>query len=90
MPKCVATNCQKYFHPDFCVMLEPDNEKSPCKCVFCYTEKKEVTVSDDDGKPLYTVTKKEAEENYKRYIQDLKESDKIAKVLTKDDGNRLK
>lgn len=90
MPKCVATNCQKYFHPDFCVQMEPGVDGSPCKCVWCYTGKTEITVSDDDGKPLYTVTKKEAEDNYKRYIQDLKESDKVAKILTRDKGDKLR
>ena len=87
MPKCVT--CDKYFHPDFSVMMEPDNEKSPCKCVFCYTEKNEVTVASDDGKPDYTVTKKEAIENYRRYIQDLKDNPKVAKVLTGNEASKF-
>ena len=85
-PRCVK--CQGYFHPDYSVIV--DEFTNACKCVFCYTEKKEVTIADEDGKPDYIITKQEAQERYKRYIQDLKESDKIAKILTRDDGNKLR
>lgn len=79
MPRCVK--CDKYFHPDFSVLLKPDTEDKSCKCVFCYTEKKEVTVSGEDGKPDYTVSKREAEENYRVYVAKLKEDPKVSKVL---------
>lgn len=84
MPKCVK--CDKYFHPDFSVLLKPDTEDKACKCVFCYTEKNEVTVAGLDGKPDYTVTKAEAIENYRIYVAKLKNDPKVAKVLT---GNEV-
>lgn len=88
MPKCVT--CDKFFHPDFSVMMEPDNEQSPCKCVFCYTGKPEVTIAEDDGKPSYTVTKAEAIENYRVYINKLKNDPKVAKVLTGNEVSKFK
>lgn len=85
MPKCCT--CDKYFHPDFSVLMEPDNEANKdCKCVFCYTGKSEVTVAEEDGKPSYTVTKAEAIENYRVYVNKLKNDPKVAKVLT---GNEV-
>ena len=77
MPKCVQ--CDKYFHPDFSVIV--DEFTDACKCVFCYTDKKEVTVETEEGVPSYTVTKKEAEENYIRYIKELRYSDRVANAL---------
>ena len=84
MPKCVT--CDKYFHPDFSVLLKPDTEDKACKCVFCYTEKNEVTIAEEDGKPSYTVTRAQAIENYRIYVNKLKNDPKVAKVLT---GNEL-
>ncbi len=79
MPKCVK--CDKFFHPDYCVVVNEVN--NACKCVFCYTEKKQVTVEDEEtGKPEKVVTKKAAEEEYRRYIKDLRMSDKVADVLS--------
>ncbi len=81
MPRCQT--CDKYFHPDFSVLMEPGNEENTdCKCVFCYTEKNEITVAGLDGKPDYTVTKAEAVENYRIYISKLKNDPKVVKILT--------
>ena len=78
MPKCVK--CDKFFHPDFCVLV-PNDDKA-CKCVFCHIEKKVVTIEDEEtGKPVKTVTKKEAVEEYRRYVHDLRYSDKIVDAL---------
>jgi hypothetical protein len=82
MPKCVT--CDQFFHPDMSVIV--DEATTACKCVFCYTEKQEITVEESDGKPSYRVTKKEAIENYRVYISKLKEDDKVAKILT---GNEV-
>lgn len=79
-PKCCT--CDKYFHPDFSVLMEPNTDNKTCKCVFCYTEKSKVTISGEDGKPDYTVTKQQAIENYRVYIAKLKDDPKVAKVLT--------
>ena len=84
MPKCVK--CEKFYHPDFSVLLKPDTEDKACKCVFCYTEKNEVTVAGTDGKPDYTVNRQDAIENYRIYVAKLKDDPKVAKVLT---GNEL-
>ena len=85
MPKCVT--CDKFFHPDMSVLLEPDNEANKdCKCVFCYTGKSEITIEEETGRPAYKVTKREAIENYRVYVAKLKDDPKVAKVLT---GNEL-
>jgi hypothetical protein len=81
MPKCVT--CDKFFHPDMSVIVNEADKA--CKCVFCYTGKQEITIEEDDGKPSYNVTKGEAIENYRIYINKLKNDPKVAKVLT---GNK--
>jgi hypothetical protein len=78
MPKCVT--CDKFFHPDFSVIV--DEATTACKCVFCYTEKGEVTIQEEDGKPSYTINKAEAIERYRVYIGQLKDDPKVSKVLT--------
>lgn len=78
MPKCVT--CDKFFHPDFSVIVDEDT--NACKCVFCYTEKSEVTIEEVDGKPSYTISKAEASERYRVYINKLKDDEKVSKVLT--------
>jgi len=88
MPRCVK--CDKYFHPDFSVLMEPNTGSKACKCVFCYTEKNEVTVaSEETGKPDYVVTKQQAIENYRVYIAKLKDDPKVAKVLTGNESNKF-
>ncbi len=86
MPKCVR--CEKFFHPDMCVVV--DEVTNACKCVFCYTEKQEVMIENEDGSPAYKVSREEAIENYKRYVQDLKESPDIQKTLAKGQQNPFK
>ena len=86
MPKCVK--CEKYFHPDMSVVV--DEVTNACKCVFCYTDKDEIMVENEDGSPSYKVTKAEAIENYRRYIKDLKDSDKVQKVMMKGQENPFK
>jgi len=85
-PRCCK--CEKYFHPDMSVVV--NETTNTCKCVFCYTEKTEITIEEEDGKNSYRVTKTEAEENYKRYIQDLKESGLLQKVMMKGQSNPFK
>ena len=87
MPKCVT--CDKYLHPDFSVLLKPDTEDKACKCVFCYTGKSEVTVSGADGKPDYTIGKREAIENYRIYVAKLKDDPKVSKVLTGNEKSKF-
>ena len=81
MPKCVQ--CDKFYHPDFSVLMRPNTEDKACKCVFCYIGKSEITIEEsEDGKPAYRVTKAEAVEDYRIYIAKLKEDEKVAKILT--------
>lgn len=86
MPKCVR--CDKFFHPDMCVVV--DDVTNACKCVFCYVDKQEIMVENEDGSPDYKVTKGEAIENYKRYVQDLKDSPDIQNALAKKQQNPFK
>jgi hypothetical protein len=86
MPKCVK--CDQVFHPDMCV--EVDEFSKACKCVFCYTEKQEITVTEEDGKPAYTVTKKMAIENYKVYLKKLSEDQRIQKAMMKGQDSPFK
>lgn len=86
MPKCVQ--CHQYLHPDWSVVIDETN--NACKCAFCYTGKKEITVESDDGTPDYTVTKNEAVENYRRYIHDLRHSEKIQNAMMKGQQNPFK
>jgi hypothetical protein len=78
MPKCVK--CEKYYHPDYCVVIDEVTEA--CKCAWCYTDKKEITIEDEEtGVVEKKLTKRQAEDQYKRYIHDLRYSEKVADVL---------
>lgn len=78
-PRCIK--CDQYLHPDYCVEV-PDSEPVVCRCVFCHTEKKEITVEDETTKVAEkTITKKQAVDEYKRYVHDLRYDDKILDVL---------
>jgi hypothetical protein len=78
MSKCVK--CNKFLHPDLCVVIDEDS--GACKCVFCYTDKKTITVEDEEtGKMEYQLSKEDAVENYRIYTLDLMNSEKVAKVL---------
>lgn len=79
MPKCVK--CEQYLHPDFCVEV-PESDPVVCRCVFCHTEKKTITIEDEETSVVErVVTKKQAVDEYKRYIQDLRYSEKVADAL---------
>lgn len=76
-PTCVQ--CTKVFHPDFCVVV--DEQTNVCKCVFCYMNKSEVTIEGANGEIVDRINKKEAHENYIRYLKDLKNKPAVRKVL---------
>lgn len=86
MPKCCV--CDVVVHPDMCV--EVDEFSKACKCVWCYTDKKEITIEDESGKPQYTITKAQAAENYRVYLKKLSESEKIQKIMMKGQENPFK
>ena len=76
MPKC--TVCNKLFHPDWVISVD----EGVFKCLFCQTDKKELTVEDKKtNKPLYTVTKEQAIKDYDVYIKKLMEKDNIKRLV---------
>ena len=87
MPQCVK--CKGFFHPDYSVVV--DEATNACKCAFCYVDKDYITIEREDGRgPNEKVTRREAEESYKKYLIRLKEDERIAKLLAKEAENPLK
>jgi hypothetical protein len=75
MSLCCA--CQKYLHPDWFIEIEENVHR----CVFCETGRQELTKV-VDGKEI-KITKQICIDDYKRYIDTLVKSDKIAELLVK-------
>ena len=80
MSRCKV--CRKVFHPDYIVVknIRGDEVKS---CIFCHLDKKELTITDDNGKFVENVTKDQASRAYLGYLRDLVKQPKIAELLTK-------
>lgn len=89
MGKCVQ--CEDFFPPHFMVDLE-EVKDPPQKCAFCYLDKKEVTMVDDETGKEEKISKEEAKKKYKLLIKRLYQSKNIQEVLNrkipslKDDG----
>jgi hypothetical protein len=81
MPKCVK--CLEYFHPDMCIETNIRGD-DVIVCVFCKLHKKELTIEDKDGNFLKKVTKKQAPEEYKQYLNRLIKKPNISKLLSKE------
>jgi len=81
MSKCVV--CGEFLHPDFCVVKEIRGDEV-ISCVFCHLDKKELTIEDDNGKMLKTVTKDQCIRDYKMYLKRLLDNPVISKILVKD------
>lgn len=81
MSRCVV--CLDFYHPDFIVYQERRGEMVKV-CAFCRLDKKELTITDDDGKVVRTVSKKEASIAYKKWLEKLSKKPKIAKILNKE------
>ena len=80
MPTCDV--CRKKFHPDF--MLEKKFRGDDIKiCAFCETGKQELTITNKDGTIDRIVKKDEESVKYRRYLNELSNSQKIAEILTK-------
>lgn len=69
-----------YYHPDYIVYEEIRGEIVKV-CAFCRTDKKELTITDDDGKVVQVVDKKMASTNYKRWLGEMLQNPKIAKIV---------
>ena len=78
MGKCVQ--CEEFFSPNFMVDLE-EKKDPPQKCAFCYLDRKEVTLVNDETKEEEVISKKEAAKRYRILLRKLKESKNIAKLL---------
>jgi hypothetical protein len=74
-----CAKCEKMYHPDFCVIV--DEQTNATFCVWCYTGKDEVIIEGESGEIVDRVSKKEAQENYARYLKDLKDNPKIRRIL---------
>jgi hypothetical protein len=75
-------------HPDYRVKIDEFDDKV-YRCAWCATNKKEITIETTDGKPQYSLTKKEAEQAYHRYLNKLTQDPKIRKLLAKGNDNPL-
>lgn len=78
MPKCAS--CFRYFHPDWCIEsnIRGDNV---IQCMFCRLDKDVLTIDDDNGNVIETVTKMEASVNYLKYLDELSTKPNIAKII---------
>lgn len=87
MGKCVQ--CEGFFPPHFMIDMEK-MEDSPQKCAYCYLDKSEVTMVNDDSGKEEKVSKKEAQKRYKIFLKRLYESKNIQDVLGKAKPQNLK
>ena len=78
MSKCVK--CLDYYHPDYIVYQDIRGEIVKV-CAFCRIDKKELTITDDDGKVVEVVSKKQASIAYKKYLDDISKNEKVAKII---------
>ena len=78
MSKCAK--CLDYYHPDYIVYQEVRGDMIKV-CAFCRLDKKELTITEEDGKVINKVTKKQASINYKRWVDELRKNPKIAKIV---------
>jgi hypothetical protein len=79
MPQCVK--CRKRFHPDWTVIIDETVNPVVYKCMFCATEKNELTVEDENGAPAYKVTKEQAVKDYDIYIKQVCEKETVQELI---------
>lgn len=81
MSLCVK--CNNYFHPDFCIEtnIRGDNV---IICLFCKLDKKSLTIEDKDGKMIEILSKDDAIERYRRYLNELVTRPNISKIISKE------
>ena len=78
MPLCIK--CNRRFHPDFCILENATSERS--ECVFCFTKKDVVTIEDEKtGKVVAKVTKEEAINRYKEYVDKMCNTRNIKSII---------
>ena len=87
MGKCVQ--CEDMFPPHFMVDMEENMVDPPQKCAYCYLDKKEVTMVNDETGVEEVVSKKKAVKEYKIILKKLYESKNIQEVQKKQNGSRI-
>lgn len=75
MPKCNV--CSKLFHPDWVLAVD----EGVFKCLFCQTDKNELTVENSDGSPAYKVSKEQAIKDYDVYIKKIMEKKGVQDII---------
>ena len=86
MGKCVK--CHQYFHPDFCVDIG-DDKRIVLECAFCHTNKRELEIINDDGIVIERITKEQAINKYKEYIEGLKKNRNIDSIIKTGEKPRI-
>jgi len=79
MPKCVR--CFDVFPPVLMVPVTTAVE-DVSQCIFCEREIKEVTMDKEDG-TSEKYTKEQAKRDYVKFLNELKDKQKIADILAK-------
>jgi len=80
MSKCVI--CRRLYHPDYMVVKEIRGDEVKV-CAFCHTDKKELTVTDENDNVKEIIKKDECSRAYVKYLHELTSKPEIAKILTK-------
>lgn len=75
--------CLDQYHPDWCVEQEIRGDWVKV-CAFCATDKKELTITDENDKIVEVIKKKDASSRYKKYLDELSKKPEIAKILSKE------
>lgn len=78
MSRCVK--CFSIQHPDYCLEREIRGDVVTV-CAWCETDKKELTVTDDNGKVVKIVKKDEESVKYKRYLAELLGKSNVADII---------
>ena len=87
MGKCVQ--CEDMFPPHFMIDME-ETQDPPQKCAYCYLDKKEVTMVNDETGREEKVTKKDAVKRYEIFLKKLYQSKNIQDVLQQQNNQSLK
>ena len=72
--------CMDFYHPDFITYTERLGDVIKI-CAFCRTDKQEITVTDDNGKIVKVVQKKQASNDYKKWLDELRKKPNMAKII---------
>lgn len=84
MPKCQT--CTKFLGPNFCIIINEETDEK--QCVFCYLEKDEITIENDDGSER-KITKEEAMRKYQEYLKDLYHSEKVQEIVNPESKSNI-